>query len=473
MFQTELMSTAMATELLQSVGIELSVFAITIALAMTWQGVPFGKKSCCAQKWADSPRPTLKVTSPVQVKGPGMDQAGFSGSHRQVKEIPACPKTPTQELPNKIHSIITCAGRRQDADAIAIYMGVKAKIDLTAIGEALKKGQKHPADMFNLMVQCAGRLGRPELIEVFLDDMQLGGIERSLGLYESSMKILASKKCYKAAISVCSRLVEDGFVPSPVTLSCAINFAVETGEADKAIAFFDQLAATANPSIRAYMTILRVHSKRRDWPKSLAMLRDMQKRQVAIDSIVLNVVLATGVAAGHLDQAKAVLQEFSQVRIADVVSHNTIMKGFAQQKELDKATSLLDEMCSMNVKPNTITFNTAMDAAVRSSRVADAWRLFARMRDAGLSPDKFTCTTLMKGLQNGATSEQLGVILDILRSMTSECDSKLCGILFCNVLEAAAELKEPALTAKAVAQMREQRVMLSSQDYQRLLQILI
>merc|ERR1719253_936141 len=109
---------------------------------------------------------------------------------------------------------------------------------------------------------------------------------------------------------------------------------------------------------------------------------------------------------------------------------------------------LLTEMSQTRVKPNAITFNTAIDAAVRSGHVADAWGVLARMLDAGHSPDKFTCTTLMKGLQNGASSEQLTVILDLLTNVTSDCDSSICSFLFRSVIEAAAQVNDPVLTAR-------------------------
>jgi len=269
---------------------------------------------------------------------------------------------------------------------------------------------------------------------------------------------------------VYERLEADGLVPSPVTLSCLINFAIELGELDKAIYFFDRLSNVSTPSIRACMSILRVHSKRKDWARSVDVIREMQRREITIDCLILNIVLATGVAACHLEDARNLLEEFAN--IADVVSYNTVMKGLAQQKDYARAVAHLDEMCLGGVKPNAITFNTVMDAAVRNSYVVEAWRVLARMRDAGLQPDKFTCTTLMKCLQDGATSEHLHVILDLLKSVTLQCDSALCNALYRCVIDAVLGLDDHALTARLVSLMREMKVSLPSADNQRLLHLI-
>lgn len=467
MSQTNIMSTAMVAELLQSLGVELSIFVVTLAIAVAFRGTPFSRKACGSPK---SSHPVHPKTKFAEHKKPSAGGRGASpGIKKPINHSATIVHTlvPTSGLAMKVDAIIELANRRQAADAIALYEEMKANGERVVVKDC---GKHRAADVFGQLVQCAGRIGRPELVELLLDDMTHSGIDRSLVFYESTMKMLASKKCFKEAMSVCSRLEADGLEPSKVTLSCLINFAVETGEPDRAISFFNRLAATDMPSIRAYMTILRVYSRRQDWQQSLALIRDMLRRQAQIDSLVLNVVLATGVAANQLDATRVLLEEFSQIQIADVVSYNTVLKGFAQQKDVEGAVKLLDEMCQSDVQPNAITFNTAMDAAVRSSRIADAWHVLERMRDAGLAPDKFTCTTLMKGLQNGATSEQLVVILDLLRNMTSQCDATLCSSLFRTVIETAAQVNDPALTARAVAQMREQRVMLPAHEYQRLLQ---
>jgi len=462
-----------AAALWQSVCFELTFFVVTVALAVIFRGASFVGKQTRFSKTKNISKP--KLIHADHAEAVAGNEGSQVGNRRQTKQCPSSAQAfaPSDCMSQKVDSMISYASRRRAADAIAIYEEIKATGDNGALEDVLRCGKRCPLDVFNLLVQCAVRVGRPDLMLRFLDDMTRAGFERPLALYETIMKVLASKKCYKEALSVCSLLEADGLEPSPVTLSCLVSFAVEVGESDRAISFFERLGAVSMPSIRAYMTILRVYSKQQNWPKSLALVRDMQHRRAPIDSLVLNIVLSTGVAAGQLDAAKELLKELSLVGIADVISYNTVLKGCAQQKDGNYALKLLDEMGQAKVTPNAISFNTAMDAAIRSSRVTDAWQALSRMIGAGLSPDKFTCTTLIKGLPKGATSLQLAVILDILRGVTTECDPSLCSSLFRSVIEATARVNDPGLTARALAQMREQQVILPPQEYQRLLQVLL
>lgn len=478
MLQTQIISTTMAVEsvaaeLFHSIGLEVAIFAISIAIALTYRGFIFDKKIGGCQQPFKASRPKPSQADRAFSKSPG--------ARKETRHMPS----PVQEVPQashvskdsnqKIDAMMDCANRRQCADALVMYQAMRAGSDHRAIKDLPKRatGRKGPSDVFAALVQCAANVGRPDLIEVLFDDMIAAGIERSLGFYETTMKMLASKKCYTEALGVCTRLEADGLEPSPVTLSCLISFAVEVGDCDRAIDFFNRLSAQSTPSIRACMTILRLHSKRQDWPKSLVVIRDMQSRKAPLDSLVLNIVLSTGVSACQVDGAKSLLKEFANNGIADVVSYNTVMKGLAKQKSVSHALTLLHDMGKAGVTPNAITYNTAIDAAVRCLQVEDAWGVLKVMLSAGVAPDKFTCTTLMKGLQNGATSMQLSAILDLLKNAAMDSSSPSCRLLFCSVIEAAVQVHDSRLKTKVISQMRERRDMLSSQEYQRLLRVLM
>jgi len=279
-------------------------------------------------------------------------------------------------------------------------------------------------------------------------------VERSLHFYEVTMKQLAAQKQYRQALATYDRLKEDGLKPSVVTCSCLIGFATEVGELSRAVEFFRVLSSMTTPSIRAYMSVLRVHAKRQDWAASLALFREMRERGVKRDSLVLNFVLATGVSADQVEEAAALVEEAQHEtsNILDVVSYNTVIKGYTQRGDAEGALKMLAQMGSRGVTPNSITFNTSMDAAVRGSKVAEAWKLLTSMRRTGLTPDKFTCSILTKSLAKSGCKDYVPEVLGLLAEVGGSCDPGLLSSLYATVLEAASP--DAALLAKALSQMR-------------------
>jgi pentatricopeptide repeat protein len=282
------------------------------------------------------------------------------------------------------------------------------------------------------------------------------------------MKVLAGKKQYREALLIYDRLVADGFKASPVTLSCVINFAAELGELDRAIDFFNELSSRTTPSIRAYMVALRVYSKQQDFPKSLELFRSMQSRKVSIDSLILNSVLGAGATAGKTDAASSLLQEVaeSNPEIVDVISYNTVLKGFAHQKDADNALMTFDSMSKQGVAPNLITFNTIMDAEVRGCKIEHVWRLLEQMQKAGIKPDKYTCTILLKGLlQDQPSPRQLSIVLEMIQSVLHQCDSTLRASMFRGIIQVAARLSNASVLMNVFNQMKAQRIPPTQVDY--------
>jgi len=332
------------------------------------------------------------------------------------------------------------------------------------IKDAARQSKHTPLELFTCLLHCCIRAGRHHLVEALLDDMVGQGVTRPLTFYESAMKQLAGQKQYHLALSVYDRLTNDGLRPSAVTCSCLIGFAAEVGELQRAVEFFESLSATTTPSIRAYMTVLRVHSKRQDFSASLKIFRDMQKRCSSVDSLALNVVLATGVTADQLQAVEDLVKEgdAKSPPITDVVSYNTLMKAFAQRGDSQGASRALANMKARQLVPNAITFNTAMDASIRGGKTSEAWGIFSAMREARLRPDKFTCSIMVKGLAKNPAVSQVTDALQLLRETDGACDASLRSVLYHTIFEAATHVTGPGggadLAARVFGQMRQHKV---------------
>jgi len=334
----------------------------------------------------------------------------------------------------------------------------------------LEKHSRHTVqDFFNGLVQSAIRQGKQSLVEAFIINMREMDVPRTRAFYEGAMKMLAGKRHYHEALAVHAQLEKDGIEPSAVTYSCLVNFAVEVNSLDLAVKYFEKLSSMQTPSIRAYMTILRAFSKCQDSTNSIRILNDMQRRGLEPDSLVVNIVLATCVNADQLDQAESLLEEM-QARdppVVDTVSYNTVIKGHAQKGHMTKALNCLEKMSAHGLKPNIITFNTTMDSAVRCKQPTQAWRVLSVMRKAGLSPDKYTCSILVKGLHDGASQEQIKECLSLLQTLGQHKteDTQLFEVLLLSLLEASLKAKDLEIAMEIYSQLKRTGIALTPQAY--------
>jgi len=346
-------------------------------------------------------------------------------------------------------------------DELLLLLACNSGISVCAVAQVCRK---NPLNFYTALMNCAIKAGRCQHIKGLFGDMIHNGVKRTFKLYEGAMKQLAGQRRFGMALDIYDTLLADGFEPSATTCSCAVAFAVEIGDMRRAIGCFERLSALTTPSIRAYMSMLRAHGARRDWPSTVALFRDMQHRSVRIDSLALNVVLATAVAAGWVRQAEALLNEFEQPQmlkqtpeppITDVISYNTLIKGYSQDGNLESAFKVLHRMRTRGLQPNAVTFNTAMDAAVRSRKGEAAWELLQEMRNSGLSPDKFSCSILMRALVQCPTRDRIFIGLKVLRETDGECDKNLKVRLYPTVADAAAHLGDNELVKAVLRQMKE------------------
>lgn len=437
-------------------GAELTVFVATVIIAMIMRGPKFAKASPSSpQPFSHSPATATKVPaaqSAAAISARREERQRLDRLRRRL-EVPSGQQEAARLLDGIVDLVRSNSNVRAACHALEMYQDLRDTLKKAdcSLAEATWHSRHSAFDMYSILVQCAARSSKCHLVVCLLDDMVAQGVSRPLSFYESTMKQLAGQKHYQLALNVYDRLAGDGLTASAVTCSCLVSFATEVGEYDRAIEFFSQLAQCSTPSIRAYMTVLRVHNKRQDWESSSKIFRQMRERNAAIDSLVLNVVLSTGVAADKLEEVDALIVEggAAKPKMIDVVSYNTLIKGFIQRSDLNSAIGCLERMKSDGIKPNCITFNTMMDRAMRSLQEDKAWLLYRKMGESGVKPDRVTCSILVKGLGKKPQREQLESCLQLLEQASSFCDGAFLANLHTFVIDAAARSGETDVLATA------------------------
>ncbi|KAF8377059.1 hypothetical protein HHK36_030432 [Tetracentron sinense] len=88
---------------------------------------------------------------------------------------------------------------------------------------------------------------------------------------------------------------------------------------------------------------------------------------------------------GYLEEAKAI---FKHITNPDIVSWNSLLKGYSQQGRGEEALSVFEEMCKRCETPDAITFLSVLSACRHTGMVFQGLKLFKTMKeDHGIEPE--------------------------------------------------------------------------------------
>mmetsp|Transcript_44383 Transcript_44383/g.78004 ORF Transcript_44383/g.78004 Transcript_44383/m.78004 type:complete len:691 (+) Transcript_44383:113-2185(+) len=278
-------------------------------------------------------------------------------------------------------------------------------------------------------------------ISRFLEDMQDFGFPRTVDFFASVQKLLVNHRMFQDALWLHDIMIEDGVTPNSSMYIGFMNVAISCKQWKRAIFFFEEGGKLGPPTMRTYMTVLRVHAQNKDWRTATKLLDRMEASGTRPDNLILNNILGLCISMGQVSVAERVLHQWKD--IIDVVSCNILLKGFTQRADLTKAEQVLDRMGVDLPVPNLITYNTAMDCAVRAFQAVKGsaktdsdiqpsatgshttttiarrpWQFLDRLLAQGLTPDRYTCSTLVKGMHLvGCTISDIDRAVELLHTI--------------------------------------------------------
>ena len=98
-------------------------------------------------------------------------------------------------------------------------------------------------------------------------------------------------------------------------------------------------------------------------------------------------------------------------------------------------------MLSEKIKPSTITFNSLIDACVRSEKIERGWKILDEMKEMDVVADNYTYSTLFKGIKSDKQIPDLHKAFDLFVSLKENGIFKPDEILFNVLLDACINCK--------------------------------
>merc|ERR1719171_2643392 len=129
----------------------------------------------------------------------------------------------------------------------------------------------------------------------------------------------------------------------------------------------------------------------------------------------------------------------------------SVIRGFAQRKECQRALQCYKEMQERNVKISVVVYNTLIDACCRVSDMEGAAQIFQDLVAAQATPDLITYSTLIKGYCLCGDMDQGMQLFMLMRKKGIVPDA----VVFNSLLDGCAKRQMRAMCEQVIRDMEE------------------
>merc|ERR1740123_2409013 len=152
------------------------------------------------------------------------------------------------------------------------------------------------------------------------------------------------------------------------------------------------------PTVRTYGLLIKACSvlKRtvRCWEFWKAMV---EGSSVVPNDVTLGCMIDALVEASQVDEALVLFQEWKSVVACDTIIYSTLIKGFSNMGDAERAMALYKDMQLNGVQRNCIVYTALINAHTRNGMMKKAEALLEDMQKESCQPNAITYSSLVKG----------------------------------------------------------------------------
>jgi pentatricopeptide repeat protein len=225
-----------------------------------------------------------------------------------------------------------------------------------------------------------------------------------------------------------------------------MNAAVRCGRNSLA----NRLLEGSPSDIAKHITMIQNCASGNNLKGAFSVFESLERSGVDLNSVVYNTILEACVQCRDLQAAEAWMEKTKEAGMADVVSFNTLIKAHLLNHKHAKARSLMDDMKSLGLQPNRVTYNELINSVVAVGTKDAMWEIVREMREAGVPPNQVTCSILLKHLNARSSKADVSLTMDLLGSMEEQMDE----VLLSSVVEACVRIGAPDLLAEKLSSLQ-------------------
>ncbi|KAL8208418.1 hypothetical protein R6Q57_007830 [Mikania cordata] len=164
------------------------------------------------------------------------------------------------------------------------------------------------------------------------------------------------------------------------------------------------------PNSAIYVKLIVMLGKCKQPEKAHSLFQDMIDEGCVVNQESYTALLSAYSRSGLFRKAFSILEEMRNTPDChpDVYTYSILIKSCLHFHEFDKVQSLLSEMVSQGIKPNTVTYNTLIDAYGKAKRFVDMESTLVEMlRLRECKPDVWTMNSTLRAFGGSGQIETM------------------------------------------------------------------
>lgn len=217
------------------------------------------------------------------------------------------------------------------------------------------------------------------------------------------------------ALDIFKEMIDAEIEPDTISYACIIESAHKAGLYDTALQLFEGMRrSTATPNALILCTILEVCGKAKSLAKLEEYLSFAVKSGFGKSVRIFNVAIASFVRMKEYGKASEAFEQLKELAIPDTITYNTMIDASGRGGDWKKAVELLKEMELVGLQQDVVSFTTAIDACGKGGRLDAALEILDQMKSKGIQPNSFTFNALLDSCVRANAAEKA---LEVLREM--------------------------------------------------------
>ncbi|PKI46134.1 hypothetical protein CRG98_033467 [Punica granatum] len=262
---------------------------------------------------------------------------------------------------------------------------------------------------------------------------------------------------------VLAKMRKEGLKPNLITYTAVILGFCRKGKLEEAVTLFrriEDMGIVLDEFL--YATLIYGACKKGDYDFVFDLLDEMEKKGISPGVITYNIVINGLCKVGRTSKA----DEFSKGMLGDIVTYTTLLNGYIGEESIEGVLETKKRFEETGLRIDTVMCNILMKASFLVGIFEEAYALYKRMEDIGLTPNAFTYCILIDGFCKAGRIDQALEIFDDFRKSSIPsvacynciihglCKNSMIGIAIDVLIELIQEdlpidLKVPVMLIKA------------------------